>query len=194
MRSSKRQTQVIEAAYLHQADAYRRQRSATGEDPVLLLITVSFNSSCASDELSRPKVASLFRYWDRLYRHLCSEALGAKFNKPHKRSLQSLTYAFLDLPGTKRRQRVCKAGEYRGTEPTAFRRLMETQNRRFLELVQASPEHRLHLHAVALVNPSVKEGFRAAVTRPGSSRSSGILAGHYEASTPGKSPWPTLSE
>ena len=99
MRSSKRQTQVIEAAYLHQADAYRRQRSATGEDPVLLLITVSFNSSCASDELSRPKVASLFRYWDRLYRHLCSEALGAKFNKPHKRSLQSLTYAFLTFPG-----------------------------------------------------------------------------------------------
>ena len=97
-------TQVIEAAYLHQADDYRRLWSATGEDPVLLLITVAFNSSCASDELSRPKVASLFRYWDRLYRHLCSAALGAKFNKPHKRHLQPLTYAFLDHPGTKRRQ------------------------------------------------------------------------------------------
>jgi hypothetical protein len=166
MSSSEHQTQVIEAACLHQADDYRRLRSGTGEDPVLILITVAFNSSCASDELSRPKVASLFRYWDRLYRHLCSEALGAKFNKPHKRSLQPLTYAFLDLPGTKRRQWVCKAGEHGGTEPTPFRRLMEARNRRFLELVQASPEHRLHLHAVALVNPSVKEGFRAAVTRP----------------------------
>ena len=71
-------TQIIEAACLHQADAYRRLRSATGEDPVLFLITVTFNSSYASDELSRPKVASLFRYWDRVYRHLCSAALGAE--------------------------------------------------------------------------------------------------------------------
>ena len=94
MSSSEHHTQIIEAAYHHQAHAYRRLRSANGDDPVLLLITVAFNSSCASDELSRPKATSLFRYWDRLYRHLCSSALGAKFNKPHKRCLQPLTYAF----------------------------------------------------------------------------------------------------
>ena len=152
-------TQIIEAACLHQADAYRRLRSATGEDPVLFLITVTFNSSCASDELSRPKLASLFRYWDRVYRHLCSAALGAKFNKPHKRHLQPLTYAFLDLPGTRRRQ---QAGQHSGTKSTPFRRLMEARKCRFLEVAQANPGYRLHLHAIALVHPLATEHFRRA--------------------------------
>ena len=65
----------------------------------LYFVTVTLNDSNGFGRLTTAEINAAWRAFDRFYRHLCSKVLGKKFHKPHKRPLQPMAYAFLDLPG-----------------------------------------------------------------------------------------------
>ena len=135
----------------HLAVEYRRLWSRTGPRPELVMVSMSFNSKPGvSDKISSAYADNLFRYFDQFFRHLCSYLLGSHWQNPNKRFLQPLTYAWIDVGGSRHASRF-----FRGKRQPSYWSSNGGHS------AKGIPSDLPHVHAVMLVHPQVAASFRS---------------------------------
>lgn len=98
-----------------------------------------------SNYVVKPKEA--FERFEKFYTYLLSKLMN-NFDRPSKRHLQPITYAFIDTPSSKHK----KKGK---SDP--FKRSPQTARANIIG--KAHPDDSVHIHALMLVRPEIKQRF-----------------------------------